>query len=1060
MEKSPHVKIPDPTLTGPLPARTTMGAQQPVPAGSPPDGRSARSHHVGGVRCVLFHMEADVRKYLVLALALLAGALFSSEAQAQQRRITGRVTAAGSGEALGNAAVNVVGTAIGTYTGEDGSFQLLAPEGDLSLLVRRVGFKRNTVRVTAGQNEVNVPLGRDVLQLEAQVITGQATSVSTVNAANAITVVSGEQLARVPSPTIDNALQGKVPGAVISTNTGAPGGGTQIQIRGVTSINATSSPLYVVDGVIVSNTAVMIGLNAVSQASRAAGAGNFSSTQDQQVNRIADLNASDIESIEVLKGASAGAIYGSKGSNGVIVITTKRGRAGKPLVNLAQRFGTYDLSNKLGVRCFKSAAEYVTYTGATTPAAIAAATTAYNDGGGTCHDFEEEMYGRNDLSTESAASVSGGNTGTTYYVAGLAKNDRGIQENTYAKKQSLRANLGQQIGSRILLRANTELIHTLTDRGLSGNDNNDVAPYTIFSSTPSFFAFKDKNGGFPANPFLSAGSNPLQIASQFRAPEEVYRLIGGGNLNYQAYSSERQTFDVTLQGGVDAFGDRAKVNSPGTLYFEPRDDGLPGTVVNATANVVNANMSATGAHRYATPMFSATTSFGVRQDRAQRYYQSTTARGFPPGQTDVDQGLQSFIDEDQQLVKTFSYYAQEEFLTLSDALLVTAAVNSERSSNNGDSKKFYAYPKFSASYRIPFAVPYTDNVKLRAAYGKAGNQPPFGYKYTNLITFTNDGIISGRPSAIKGDPNIKPETSTEIEGGFDAQFVNGRVALDFTAYRKQVDDLILQANLAPSTGISTLNLNGGQMVNKGLEVGLNLNPIASDLFDWTSRTTFSRDRGTLTKLDPRVKSFLAGSYFSNRYAAVRIQQGRSTTQVESQIGCSAPLGATGRCATASIKYGIVGDERPDFTMGFSNDFRVGPVRLATLVDWRKGGIVANLTNNYFDSSLLNKDPAVGQARIAAYRRGETVYAENGGFVKLREVNISYTLPGSLVDRAFRGTAHDVRLEVLGRNLRTWTRYSGLDPEVSNFGNQNVGRFQDVTPYPPSRQIWAAISANF
>jgi len=147
-------------------------------------------------------------------------------------------------------------------------------------------------------------------------------------------------------------------------------------------------------------------------------------------------------------------------------------------------------------------------------------------------------------------------------------------------------------------------------------------------------------------------------------------------------------------------------------------------------------------------------------------------------------------------------------------------------------------------------------------------------------------------------------------------------------------------------------------------------------------------------------------------------------------------------------------------MGFSNDFRVGPIRLATLLDWRKGGIVANLTNNYFDSSDLGKNPTVSEARIAAYRRGETVYAENGGFVKLREVNISYTLPASLVDRAFMSRAHDIRLEVLGRNLKTWTRYSGLDPEVSNFGNQNLGRFQDVTPYPPSRQIWAAISANF
>jgi hypothetical protein len=275
--------------------------------------------------------------------------------------------------------------------------------------------------------------------------------------------------------------------------------------------------------------------------------------------------------------------------------------------------------------------------------------------------------------------------------------------------------------------------------------------------------------------------------------------------------------------------------------------------------------------------------------------------------------------------------------------------------------------------------------------------------------------------------------------------------------------LILQSTTAASTGFTTKQFNAGKMVNKGIEIGLNLNPVQMDLFDWTSRTTFTRDRGIMTKLDPTIPKvgFLAGSYFSNRYAAVRIQEGKSTTQVESQIGCSKALSpTTGRCATADIKYGIVGDERPDFTMGFSNDFRVGPIRLATLFDWRKGGITANLTNNYFDSGELTANPAVGKARLAAYRRGETVYAENAGFVKLREVNLSYIIPANLADRAFMGRARDVRLEVVGRNLKTWTRYSGLDPEVSNFGNQNLGRFQDVTPYPPSRQVWAGVSANF
>jgi TonB-linked SusC/RagA family outer membrane protein len=1000
-----------------------------------------------------------VRKFCAIALVLLASAFYSNDASAQQRRITGRVTATGSGEALANVAVNVVGTAIGTYTADDGSFQLLAPEGDVSVLARRVGYKRSTIRVPAGQMEANFGLERDVLQLEAQVITGQATTVSTLNAANSVTVVSAEQLARVPSPTIDNALQGKVPGAVISSNSGAPGGGTQIQIRGVTSINATSTPLYVVDGVIVSNTAIFNGLNAVSQASRVGSSGQFSSTQDQPVNRIADLNPNDIESIEILKGPSAGAIYGSKGSNGVVVITTKRGRGGRPQVNFTQRFGTYDLANKIGTRCY-TLGEYLSWAGASSAADTTAETALFNQNGGGCNDFEEQMYGENSLSYETSASVAGGNGGTTYYVSGLAKNDAGIQKNTYAKKQSLRANVGQQFGSRVLLRANTELIHTLTDRGMSGNDNNNVNPYTIFSSTPGFFRFRNSNGSYNENPFLPQRSNPLQIAAQFRAPEDVFRLIGGGNLNFQAYSSERQTIDLNVQGGADAFGYRAKVNSPGTLYYETRDDGLPGTVVNATANVVSANVSATGTHKYATPMFTATTSAGLRQDRSGRVFQTITGRGFFPQQTDVNQALQTFVDENQQLVKTFSYYAQEEFLTLGEKLLLTAALNSERSSNNGDAEKFYTYPKFSASYILPVLPPFTDNLKLRVAYGKAGNQPPFGYKFTNLITFVNDAIFSGRPSSIQGDPNIKPETATEIEGGFDAQFWQGRAGFDFTMYRKQVDDLILQATLAPSTGFTTKILNGGQMVNKGVEIGLNLNPYSSELFDWTSRTTFSRDRGILTELDPSVTSFLAGSYFSNRYGAVRITEGKSTTQVEAQVGCGVPLNSLGRCPTANIVYGIVGDERPDFTMGFSNDFRVGPVRVSTLLDWRKGGMVANLTNNYFDGADTYPDAEVGRARLAAYRRGEPVYAENAGFVKLREITLSYQLPEALVSRSTFGAARDLRLELLGRNLKTWTRYSGLDPEVSNFGSQNLGRFQDVTPYPPSRQVWIGINAGF
>ena len=193
---------------------------------------------------------------------------------------------------------------------------------------------------------MNVTLDRDVLQLEEQVITGEATSVARQNLANDVATVSVEDLTRAPAPTIENALQGKIAGATISANSGAPGGGVQVQLRGVTTIRASIEPLYVVDGVLVSNDAIASGANAITAA---AGGGN-ASNQDNPVNRVADINPNDIERVEVLKGASASALYGAKAANGVIIITTKRGSSGRTQFSILQRFGTFDLSNKLGSR--------------------------------------------------------------------------------------------------------------------------------------------------------------------------------------------------------------------------------------------------------------------------------------------------------------------------------------------------------------------------------------------------------------------------------------------------------------------------------------------------------------------------------------------------------------------------------------------------------------------------------------------------------------------------------------------------------------------------------------
>jgi TonB-dependent starch-binding outer membrane protein SusC len=1002
-----------------------------------------------------------IRTLLYTAIGLLSASI----AEAQQRRITGRVAAVDGGAPLPSASVTIIGATTGTYTNEAGQFSILAPPTTVTLRVRRIGYQQRSLTVPAGQNDILVTLVKDVLQLEAQVVTGTSTAVSSLNAANSVAVVSAEQLTRVSAPTLDNALQGKVAGAIITQNSGAPGGGTQVQLRGVSSILGAYSPLYVVDGVIVNNSTINGGLNVITNASRAGSAGSFSSSQDQSVNRIADLNPNDIESIQVLKGPSASSIYGSKGTNGVILITTKQGNAGRTNVEFTQRVGRATLANKLGARCFGSASEYGQWASATLGQTAASAEAEWTAATTKCHDYEEEFYSNDDLSYETIASLRGGTSGgTNYFVSGLVHHDNGLGPTDYYNKQSLRLNVNQGFGSRLTVGVNSEILHTLTQRGISGNDNTGITPGDIFSQTPSFYDLeRAADGSYPVNGSgLLPGSNPFQNADLIKTPNNTYRFIGALTANLSIFSSERQTIDARFTGGVDSYSSKDRVISPATGYTEQATFGaLAGTLFNSDGAVLNANVNGSLVHRLVLPMFTTQTSAGFRQERRERTITQLTGRGviFPTVES-LASAAQTFPDQTINLSRDFAVFAQEEFFALDDRLLLTAGVNAERSSSNGDQEKYYAYPKFSASYRVPWLPSFVSELKTRLAYGKAGNLPTAG-RETFLTNLLYEGATGTRASTIKGTPEIRPELSTEVEGGFDATVLSSRIRLSGTWYRKQITDLLLQAPIVPSTGFTTQYLNGGQITNRGTELELDVTALQRSNLTWISGVTFAKQTGFVDKLPLGVAPFNPGvGSFSPRYGNAWIQEGQSTTVIQSTVGCTGGLPASGTCAAANRILGFGGDANPDFNMGFSNQLTFGPVRLTGLVEWRKGGDVVNLTNNYFDSADLHADTAASRARIKLYNAAQHPYVENAGFVKLREITLGYDLPNSITRGVFRGRAQAVRLELSGRNLKTWTDYTGLDPEVSNFGSQPLGRFQDVTPYPPSRLFFFSLVSTF
>jgi TonB-dependent SusC/RagA subfamily outer membrane receptor len=382
---------------------------------------------------------------VVAALALLTAVGRAPCAGAQTsttRQITGRVLNGATQTGVPGARVSVVGqSGVATQTNESGQFHLAVPAGPVTVFARMFGYTPKQVVVGPDQATIDIALERDALNLEKIVVTGQATSVKSENVATAVSSISADELNKVQAPSLETSMQGKIVGASINMNSGAPGGGGQVQIRGVTSLIGNGEPLYVVDGVLISNAAISSGLNALQAK------GAITSQQDNMATRLADIDQNDIEDVQVLKGASASAIYGSKATNGVIVITTKRGASGAAHVNVTQRVGTSSVMRLPGSRRFTNVNDL--YAAQPNAKTMIDSIVAANGGTIPYYDYQAELYGQHGPSYETVLSVNGGTNDTKYFVSGSNKYDKGVMINTDALRQSGRFNLDQTLGSRM-----------------------------------------------------------------------------------------------------------------------------------------------------------------------------------------------------------------------------------------------------------------------------------------------------------------------------------------------------------------------------------------------------------------------------------------------------------------------------------------------------------------------------------------------------------------------------------------------------------------------------------
>lgn len=980
---------------------------------------------------------------------------------AQQRSITGTVVGE-LNQPLGLVVVRVVGTSFATETDNTGRFAIQAPAGDVSLRFENFGYRIQTLLVSAGQATVQVALSVDVLNLEGIVVTGEANTVARRNLANAVASISGDQIDKAPpSASLENLLQGKIAGALIEANSGAPGGGLAVRLRGTSTINGESEPLYVIDGVIISNVSIANGLNAVSQSS----GGSNASTQDDAVNRIADINPNDIERIEILKGASAAALYGSKAANGVILITTKQGTGTGRQIRISQRVGTFDLNNKFEFRKWTAQdaldAGYVDATDVND---------FFNSDGTPINgnDMEDLLAGENGISWETSASVSGGDADTRYFLSGTWKDDQGIIDRTGFERQSVRLNLNQTISDRFRARTSTNVIRTKAARGLTNNDNSGTSFYMVMPFTPSFFDMRQlPDGSFPVNPFER--SNPLQTVALFDNDETVWRLIQSVSLDYDVLRGETNSVRAFATGGVDYFTQKNVLFSPPELQFEP-NDGLAGTsmVSNSTNRAIS--LSANLVYTRNTSDYTATTTWGVQYADREQDISRTTAQGLTAGQPNVDSGVQTTVNQFRSQIRDLGFFLQEELLLFNERLLLSAGIRTDRSSVNGDGGAQFWYPKAAASYRFDDVTDWLDGLKFRVAWGESGNQPLYGQKFTALTATNNiNGIAGLVVGGNNGDIGLSPERQREIEAGVDLTLLDGKAQVEITAFQKNITDLILQRTVAPSTGFATQIFNGGEARVRGLEVGVFANPISTGSFNWVSRTTYFRDYSTV--LDLPVPAFEVGG-FGTGLGAFRVEEGASLTQIVTTVG---------QDASGNVIVAKAGDATPTFRIGFSNDLSYGNFTLGSVLDWSQGNSVINLTRlladfgqNAADNSTNQRSRTLsdaagtqvtlgdGEFRLTNWLQGNDTrgYIEDASYIKIREISLSYDISGAFLKSILGNAVESGRLTISGRNLYTFTDYTGVDPEVSNFGNQSIARNIDVAPFPPSRSIWFSIDLIF
>lgn len=985
-------------------------------------------------------MNLKFTKLLLFAVILL---FVPRQLFAQNITLSGQVRSVSDGAGIPGVSVSLKQGQGITVTDSQGNFKVTVPVSSV-LIFRAIGFLTQQAEVKK-DGPLNITLTENISALDEVVVSGLASSIKRSNLANAVTTISSKELTgTTPPQTLDKALYGKIPGANIRANSGAPGGGISVQLRGISSLQGASQPLYIIDGVYLNNNTLRTGRSTLT---------GSSAVEDDGANRIADINPEDIESVEVLKGSSASAIYGTRANAGVIIITTKKGKAGKTRVSLSQDAGFSKIQRYVGSAAWDENKIKLYFPASTQAQELKRYQDAVANNGIT--DYEKLIYGETPVLWNTNLSVSGGNEKTKFYVSGNASQEDGIIKYTGFGRKSIRLNLDHKFNDWVNFSITSNYLNSNSDRGFTGNENVSGSSLGyIIGYLPNYFNPRPVNGVYPDNPY-SENQNPLELRDKAINNSKINRFIQSANLNLYLLKKENSDLKIALQGGVDYLGSRSKQYFPDNIQSQ-RSLANPGDIVLGNETDINSNLQAFLIYGQRVNKVHFNSQIGAVFLQTQANGTLNRGRGLVAGQQNISQAaIQSLLQQSEQKVKDFGTVAQEE-INYDDKVITTLGIRFDKSTLNGNADKFYAFPKASVAVNLTkfdfWKLPVVSQLKLRAAYGQTGGVPSFGDIYTSLTPVVIGGQVGSVVSSQAGNPDIKPERAGELELGADIGFLNDRIVLEGTYYNKKVTDLIQTLTLAGSGGVTTKKVNAADLVNHGVEFALTGTPFSSKNFTWTSRLLFWKNTSKITKLN--VPSYTTGIYGPS-YGTYLIKEGYSPTTI------------VGTPQTSPGNYTVYGNSQPDFQTSWSNTISfLNGFTFSSLLDWKKGGDIMNITLYNTDNGGTSKDwngdynnngIPNGKDRQGT---GAGVYVQDAGYLRLREVALSYTLSPGFTRRAFKDAIQRVRFGVSATNLFLITKYKGYDPEVSSFGTSAINTGSDLFNYPSSKRVLFNLSVEF